>query len=984
MDQTKEHILIRSNGSQNFFDRTDDVVRWEDLGDYIEVFYRGAHAGVPSSSGYEYRRENVRIYTQISEHDIHPLDEVKVDGAIWTNVTKIWVLSWEGAPSQVRYTIARINKNGETKLHRRVAGQLDVREASAAQIKSQLVIDYVCEEVFDYAYRQGAEICINDKGYEEWFGEGESGIAAQLATIWQWLPRAPEGSALEAFLSGDCDATTGASAEVVMPFRSNFDQREAIKSALRHQISIIDGPPGTGKTQTILNLIATLICQGKRVGIVAGANSAVQNVVDKLTEEGFGFLLANLGNREHVDQFWADQEKLQKLEEEWRSAVLPDVDAKLLPMFKERLRQSENTLVSSWVSSRKIPRLRAQLREMERERGIFEEKLSRSGLELPDLSDYAFAQADATLIGDLLARALVQPRLPRGIKGLIERWQRYRIYGSLKGLDLSDANVQSAIQLLLYQVVEREAEEHLNVELEKSLDNQNDQVSRSYRDYARKVFNASLLRRLASDEENVLDENERINEQTEDLLNRFPIVASTCFSIRNNLANDVLLDWIIIDEASQVILPQGFAALSKAKNAVIVGDEKQIGPILSGWEESDHEPPNERFDVRKLSLLAATKMLAHSANVPSTLLTEHYRCHPAIIEFCNRMYYDGQLVAMSEPSEDAPPPFQVIYASPGHHSRKLHGERKKKRRYSQREIDIIAELKEMRVLREELDLDGVDASGDFLLGVVTPYREQANRIAERLKGELPAPNDPRLLVETAHKFQGRGAGIVVLSTVLDSEDEAARNEYYDDDRLTNVAVSRAKEQLIVVTAKNGVRKSHNIRALLDYIETYDPSAVTHSEIVSVFDVLYPTYSASLERYARAKSKGKGESPAENVAFELLKEILQIPIYSAFKCQMHLPLRGILPNTEKLDDEQRAFVYTDSAIDFGISSKVSSRLLLAIEVDGVAFHENNPEQLRRDRMKDEILGLYGVPILRLPTNGSGEEKRIRNALDALLE
>ena len=733
-----------------------------------------------------------------------------------------------------------------------------------------------------------------------------------------------------------------------------------------------------------MNLIATLICQGKRVGIVAGANSAVQNVVDKLTEEGFGFLLANLGNREHVDQFWADQEKLQKLEEEWRSVVLPDVDAKLLPMFKERLRQSENTLVSSWVSSRKIPRLRAQLREMERERGIFEEKLSRSGLELPDLSDYAFAQADATLIGDLLARALVQPRLPRGIKGLIERWQRYRIYGSLKGLDLSDANVQSAIQLLLYQVVEREAEEHLNVELEKSLDNQNDQVGRSYRDYARKVFNASLLRRLASDEENVLDENERINEQTEDLLNRFPIVASTCFSIRNNLANDVLLDWIIIDEASQVILPQGLAALSKAKNAVIVGDEKQIGPILSGWEESDHEPPNERFDVRKLSLLAATKMLAHSANVPSTLLTEHYRCHPAIIEFCNRMYYDGQLVAMSEPSEDAPPPFQVIYASPGHHSRKLHGERKKKRRYSQREIDIIAELKEMRVLREELDLDGVDASGDFLLGVVTPYREQANRIAERLKGELPAPNDPRLLVETAHKFQGRGAGIVVLSTVLDSEDEAARNEYYDDDRLTNVAVSRAKEQLIVVTAKNGVRKSHNIRALLDYIETYDPSAVTHSEIVSVFDVLYPTYSASLERYARAKSKGKGESPAENVAFELLKEILQIPIYSAFKCQMHLPLRDILPNTEKLDDEQRAFVYTDSAIDFGISSKVSSRLLLAIEVDGVAFHENNPEQLRRDRMKDEILGLYGVPILRLPTNGSGEEKRIRNALDALLE
>ena len=92
--------------------------------------------------------------------------------------------------------------------------------------------------------------------------------------------------------------------------------------------------------------------------------------------------------------------------------MLSDVDTTLLPMFRERLRQTENSLVSSWVSSREIPRLRAQLREMERERGIFEEKLSRSGLELPDLSDYVFAHADAALIGDLLACALVQPRLP--------------------------------------------------------------------------------------------------------------------------------------------------------------------------------------------------------------------------------------------------------------------------------------------------------------------------------------------------------------------------------------------------------------------------------------------------------------------------------------------------------------------------------------------------------------------------------------------
>jgi very-short-patch-repair endonuclease len=57
-----------------------------------------------------------------------------------------------------------------------------------------------------------------------------------------------------------------------------------------------------------------------------------------------------------------------------------------------------------------------------------------------------------------------------------------------------------------------------------------------------------------------------------------------------------------------------------------------------------------------------------------------------------------------------------------------------------------------------------------------------------------------------------------------------------------------------------------------------------------------------------------------------------------------------------------------------------RPLLAIEVDGFAYHENNPAQLERDSLKNEILHTYGMPLLRLPTTGSGEEQRIRTALD----
>lgn len=47
----------------------------------------------------------------------------------------------------------------------------------------------------------------------------------------------------------------------------------------------------------------------------------------------------------------------------------------------------------------------------------------------------------------------------------------------------------------------------------------------------------------------------------------------------------------------------------------------------------------------------------------------------------------------------------------------------------------------------------------------------------------------------------------------------------------------------------------------------------------------------------------------------------------------------------------------------------------MEADGLAFHENNPAQLKRDRMKDRILEKYRLPLLRLSRGGSREKEKI---------
>ena len=422
------------------------------------------------------------------------------------------------------------------------------------------------------------------------------------------------------------------------------------------------------------------------------------------------------------------------------------------------------------------------------------------------------------------------------------------------------------------------------------------------------------------------------------------------------------------------------AALSKARNAVIVGDARQIGPIFQGWDESKRQPPAKRFDVRSVSLLDSVKAMTESEQVPSTLLKEHYRCHPAIIEFCNRMYYGGQLIPMRVPTEDAPDPLAIVYAAPGNHARRP---ARGGSFFSQREIEIISQLEDMRVIREGIEANDKDESGDFVLGVVTPFRAQATGLRQRIRADLGKGQHARWLAETAHKFQGRGAGTVVLSTVLNAHDRAAAHEFYDSDAMTNVIVSRAKDRFIVVTTHGGVRLSRNIRTLLDYIEMYDPSAVVQSDIVSIFDVLYNAYSASLERYSRAKWADRRRSPAENIADQCLREALAEPRYARFGYQTEVFLRDALPNTRRLSEEQRAFVFTDSALDFGVYSRVTGRLVLAIEVDGWQYHGNSEQQQQRDARKDSIMAAYGVPVLRLPTNGSGEERLIREALDKLL-
>ena len=316
VDPRAMHGLIRDKNTPNWQDHTWKVAKACRDGNRVVVTYT-------NGKQYPYGEDRVRIYDQVERREIDALDEVRVNGQRWKNVEIIWTLRRAGHPRNPRYTLAYRKADGKLALRRYGSDEVRASFATPEQRKNASILDYVREEVRAQARRAGATLDTNER-YPRWVGEGASAPAAILANVWERLPQAPRGSVLEAFLAGSTSATTGASDHLLMPFHSNIDQRNAIRAALTHQISIIDGPPGTGKTQTILNLIASLIAQGKTVGVVAGANSAVDNVIDKLTEEGYGFLVASLGKAERVKEFHQREGILEQKREAWAKKASTD------------------------------------------------------------------------------------------------------------------------------------------------------------------------------------------------------------------------------------------------------------------------------------------------------------------------------------------------------------------------------------------------------------------------------------------------------------------------------------------------------------------------------------------------------------------------------------------------------------------------------------------------------------------------------------
>lgn len=719
--------------------------------------------------------------------------------------------------------------------------------------------------------------------------------------------------------------------QVYYPFGCNASQKSAVEKALTHQVSIIQGPPGTGKTQTILNIIANLLVLGKTVLVVSNNNSAVENVAEKLESEGLGFIVAKLGRTKNKEVFIANQvgypdmtdwniedkstiyqlanDSLQSVSKgfdgQLRQAQLKTEYDALLKESKYNALLGTNNTDNKWLHGKPSSKLMT-LFNLYR---MMVEKEHKPGFWFR--LKWSFAMGMKTFL-------FLNGKVTEVIAGLEEAY-----YFSHK------AEIEQELSTIAHTLKSIDINRSVKDLRSSSLQMLKDKIAKRYGTGKRKRFS---LR--------------DIKPRTEEFLKEYPIILSTTYSAKSCISKDMVFDYVIMDETSQVDIKTGALALSCAMNAVIVGDDKQLPNVVNREEAlalnaiQTTYSVDDRYNAVTHSFLQSCVEVFTEA--PVTLLREHYRCHPKIIEFCNQRFYNGELVAMTNDNGEENV-LQVVRTAKGNHARE---------HFNQREIDVITQ----EVMPKYKDMDSV--------GIITPYRNQAEETNKALG---------RTIASTVHKYQGRECDTIIISTV-DNEP----TEFSDDANLLNVAISRAKAHLCIVTNGNELPKESNLAQLITYIQ-YNNFEVKESKLHSVFDLLYKQYTA--ERLAHeATHPSVSNHLSENLVYEVLvKAIADLNLINA-EVLCHYPLSRLIGDWSLLSEEEKAFAESPfSHVDFLIYNSLTKQPLQTIEVDGWNFHQKSDVQQSRDALKDRLLRKFGLCPHRISTTETVNVETIKKII-----
>jgi very-short-patch-repair endonuclease len=636
----------------------------------------------------------------------------------------------------------------------------------------------------------------------------------------------------------------------------NAEQKQAVKTALTEQLTIVTGPPGTGKSQVVINALINSAWWGKTVLFASKNNKAVDVVEERVNNLCDRPVLLRIGAN-------ANAEKLKKIVQDLLSVSVSKADIEeynsAFAEYKEKLALRKE------LENRKDRIINARNKLDDLEQGIEQYRQETVGLwnssvyaQLPlfkkdiDVFVTAFLRVQKSRQPFFVRLFWIFFRKFREREFLFSAEILNRVLVSLNlntvSMSYSDSqctNIENCITAAKMRIEALEAVETYTKALKlteqsetlEEIDKKIYDIRESLTKCAGNVWRLWMLTQASPVEQSdraqlqnyltalKLNMNNNVfSQQLTVIMNNLSHVAAkyipcwavTALSVKGRIPlSSGLFDLLIIDEASQCDIASVIPLLFRAKRAVIIGDPNQLSHITNISKSQDtsllfkhHIPPDYfRYSYSVTSLYGLAESIAKPENIIK--LRDHHRSHSDIINYSNKEFYENKLRVATRYDRL----FVPAGINPGLYWIAVTGKTEQPKNRSA--INYAEAHKVIDELSRLILQDNYHGS----VGVVTPFRAQADYIRDRiarnteLQSVLQSRNN--FLVDTVHKFQGDERDVLFFSPVVaEGISKGAINFLCNTGNLFNVAITRARAVLFVVGDNNycshcGVRYMEN-------------------------------------------------------------------------------------------------------------------------------------------------------------------------------
>lgn len=655
------------------------------------------------------------------------------------------------------------------------------------------------------------------------------GLSNELVNLESW-DNLDENSVLWKFIHKQFYKNPPYQKEILEVLPLNDEQEKAVRSALSADVTLIAGPPGTGKTQVVANLIINAAMAGQNVLFTSKNNNAVDVVVKRvnsINKELPLVLRYEKSAKQCISDYAQLWEKAKAKSDSYSDAieaykrVYSSYDAKRTQ--KQQIVDNRNRLDGLEQSVCSIRDKYQQLigvlstNEVNDVKNAYDSFIygRKSLQEGPDsLLDKLFRKRwEKRNVDDMNSVVLsinsFMEKYHPGLSVTPQMTERELMSfdNEFKSL-MDDLSLIADYNGLLSQMCDSASLEQLDAAMmteHVELQAKAKTAWNSWLNQHISVFNTKNRGDL-HDYISLLEHN-HVDNYTPSLKTMLPVSAITSLSARRRLPfREAVYDLLIIDEASQCDIASMIPLLMRAKRVAVIGDKQQLNHICILSKQTDlslilSNEIEPRWSYRGSSIYDLAESMTEAENIIQ--LRDHHRSFLDIIQFSNQEFYDNTLriatdySRLQSPNNGKPILGMQWMDVKGKTIRPENGGA-----YNLKEAEGVIRI--LRRLALELEFEGS-------IGVTTPFHLQAEMITKALERDAELRNHlelhNKILIDTVHKFQGDERDVIIFSPVVSDGTKSQSLMFLKSTgNLFNVAITRARALLVTVGDKEYCKK----------------------------------------------------------------------------------------------------------------------------------------------------------------------------------